>query len=149
MGLGAPSGKGARISQCSTRGEREVCVCLLRHCVICEGRRGNRDRMRWASFALVKRHSRQACPFLMMKTPRNHTHKGTPYGVRVQVMMRSVERTESSGQALSCLGLPFLMVERPSSQTQKGTPYRVGVHADETGIAEEDVIGKEGLQETM
>ena len=34
---------------------------------------------------------------------------------------------------------------RPSSQTQKGTPYGVGVgvHVDETGIAEKDVIGKE------
>ena len=40
-------------------------------------------------------------------------------------------------------------VKRPSSQTQKGTPYGVGVHVGETGIAEEDVIGKEGLQETM
>ena len=46
-------------------------------------------------------------------------------------------------------GAPFLTVKRPSSQTQKGTPCKAGAHVDETGIAEEDVIGKEGLQETM
>ena len=40
------------------------------------------------------------------------------------------------------------MVKRSSCRTQKGTPYGVGVHVDETGIVEEDVIGKEGLQET-
>ena len=31
----------------------------------------------------------------------------------------------------------------------QGHPYGVGVHVDETGIVEEDVMGKEGLQETM
>ena len=43
----------------------------------------------------------------------------------------------------------FFMVKTPVNHMQKGTPYGVGVHVDETGIAEEEVIGKEGLQETM
>ena len=40
------------------------------------------------------------------------------------------------------------MVKRPSSQTQKGTLYGVEFMW-KTGVAEEHVIGKEGLQETM
>ena len=50
------------------------------------------------------------------------------------------------GVAWGCL---FFMVKTPVNHMQKGTPYGVGVHVDETGIAEEEVIGKEGLQETM
>ena len=64
------------------------------------------------------------------------------------MMRKTGEGTECSWQALICLGVPFSTVKRPNSQTQKGTPYGVGVHVDETGIAEEDVIGKEGLQAT-
>ena len=33
-------------------------------------------------------------------------------------------------------------MKRPSCRTQKGAPYGVGVHVDETGIVEEDAIGK-------
>ena len=78
----------------------------------------------------------------MVKTPVNHTQKGTPYGLQVHVMMRRAgERTECSGQALNCLGVPFFTVKRPSCQTQKGTSHGVGVHVDETSIAEEDAIG--------
>ena len=47
--------------------------------------------------------------------------------------LRAGKRTKCSGQALNCLGVPFFNAE-------KGTPYGVGVHVDETGIVEEDMI---------
>ena len=60
-------------------------------------------------------------------------------------MLWSVEgRKENKMQRASfeLLEGVLLTVKRPSCRTQKGTPYGVGVHVDETGIVEEDVIGK-------
>ena len=59
------------------------------------------------------------------------------------------EEQNAAGKLRVAWGCPFFTVKRPSGLTQTGTPYGVGVHVDETGVAEEDVIGKEGLQETM
>ena len=50
----------------------------------------------------------------MVKTPVNHTQKGTPYGAQVQVRMRSVEgRRENRMQRASfeLLGAPFFCGE--------------------------------------
>ena len=88
-----------------------------------------------------------------MKTPVNYTQKGTPYGVRVHATLWSVEGRKETKKERASFGLLggalFLTVKRSSCRTQKGTPYGVGVHVDKTGVVEEDVIGKEGLQETM
>ena len=58
-------------------------------------------------------------------------------------------RKECLQEMLEMLGVPFLMAKTPVNYTQKGTPYGARVHVDETALVEEDVIGKEGLQETM
>ena len=36
-------------------------------------------------------------------------------------------------------------MKRPSGQTQKHAAHELYVHVDETGVAEEDVIGKRGI----
>ena len=53
---------------------------------------------------MFARNARDAwgCPFLMVKTPVGYTENDTPYGVRVHVMLWSVEgRKENKMQRAS------------------------------------------------
>ena len=90
----------------------------------------------------------------MVKTPVNHTQKGTPYGVRIDVMMRSVEgRRENRMQRanfelLGDLGMPFSNEERGVVARLKRAPH-MGWELMWMRQVQEDVIGKEGLQKTM